>query len=1179
MPIQEGNIKLLSSQVMDDVTEGGGRATGTAIADGASNAIFPDVSELDRAYGRVNLRKTFVSVDTPNTDGYFGANVIIADPPGDPKVSCVLFTTNDGFDHRTDARNRLESYVVAGPRSNMRLLGDQLEGQKAIVVYQNEDIALPETGDVYCLSYEPAGTATAQQFVRVTKVEHAVQTFTDAVGDFKRRVVTLTISDALRQKYIGAEPSRFSVEESPTKVRRTSVADSARYFGVRPLTATAATGAFGAKVDTVYSPLVPGSTTETPVVGASIDNTSRVTIASSASISHTALAVGWNTGAKACTLRGMITPLSLTMSTGTVGTYWPKRDDGAGNIVLPDGTTVVGAVDYITGQITPDVANVAAWSAANAATIEYYPGANMSQLAFTFGKEVTLATRGSVYAETLTPLPAPGTVVVDFMALGKWYRLRDNGAGALRGDDLSIGAGSVNYTTGNLVVTLGSLPDVGSSVLFAWGSTVDARVRTASASAVESEFTMTNAASPGALEVTILKGGEEVTLLDNSAGVLSGGGVTGTVNYATGDVVIDGVRDTNSPIEISYSYGEAKTSNYTGLPRTPGGEFSVTLADVPIRARTVRVEWPVKVSAPNVVAGIEYTLDAVDDGDGNLVRNGATIGTVDYDTGVVSWTPDTVLTTAYSQYSWAGAGGRITYYGINYQELAGIAPADAAVAITYRTVGGDTTTTETVNPPITFRIAPVGETIVASSVQFTLAATAGIANYVERNGKVYRDASLSTGAGTEVGSVDYVAGTVSLTNWPAGVSSNQPTVLSCLTVIDGRTMIDGDFRTAGAPIRPGSFFVQATDLAGNLVTASADQSGVITGAKARGEVNALTGVVHVEFGELVTAAGNESEPWYNAALVSGGMIWKPLEVQPATFVYNSVVQTTLPLDASIVGLDPVRLPSDGRVPIIRTGDLVVVHHTDTTAAQTVSNGQTVDVERIRLSRVRVIGANDITITKGYTTDLDAGTVTFTDVAGYAQPVTVEHRVEDMVLVSDAQINGQLTFTRQLTHDFPAGSFASSALVIGDMRARVPTLFDQATWNNTFSDVLAGSSAPGTYNDVLAPIAVTNSGAITERWAIRFTNTTAFEVIGEHVGVIATGTTTVDCAPLNPASGTPYFTLAAVGWGLGWVAGNVLRFNTIGALFPVWVARTIQQGQPTVQDDSFTVLIRGDIDRP
>ena len=133
-------------------------------------------------------------------------------------------------------------------------------------------------------------------------------------------------------------------------------------------------------------------------------------------------------------------------------------------------------------------------------------------------------------------------------------------------------------------------------------------------------------------------------------------------------------------------------------------------------------------------------------------------------------------------------------------------------------------------------------------------------------------------------------------------------------------------------------------------------------------------------------------------------------------------------------------------------------------------------------------------------------------SGYAQPVTVEHRIEDLAVVSDVQINGQLTFTRQLTHDYPLGSYVSAALIAGDLRARVSILFDQQTWDNTWNDAVKGSASLATYNDTLHPIVVTNAGAVTERWLIQFTNTTSFNVVGEHVGVIAVGNTGTDLAP-------------------------------------------------------------------
>ena len=82
-----------------------------------------------------------------------------------------------------------------------------------------------------------------------------------------------------------------------------------------------------------------------------------------------------------------------------------------------------------------------------------------------------------------------------------------------------------------------------------------------------------------------------------------------------------------------------------------------------------------------------------------------------------------------------------------------------------------------------------------------------------------------------------------------------------------------------------------------------------------------------------------------------------------------------------------------------------------------------------------------------------------------------------------------------------------------------------------------------------------------------------------MGVVGTGSINTSTAPINPATNVPYFTLDALGWGTGWAAGNVLRLNTVGAMFPVWVVRTVQQGAESVQDDSFTLLVRGDVDRP
>jgi hypothetical protein len=458
---------------------------------------------------------------------------------------------------------------------------------------------------------------------------------------------------------------------------------------------------------------------------------------------------------------------------------------------------------------------------------------------------------------------------------------------------------------------------------------------------------------------------------------------------------------------------------------------------------------------------------------------------------------------------------------------------------------------------------------------------------MDRQGSLITNIDPATGSGITSGSINYSSGLASLSVLPVG-ASNTGVITSMVTSQSPMPVTDVQFRTSTAPIRPSSLavqFVLADDDAQVSHIVTSDANGKIESANVTGKVDYETGIVSLAFGKWMLAAGNETKPWYDASKIIGGPaghIFVASAVMADSIRYAAVAYSYLPLDANILGIDPVRLPSDGRVPIFRPGGFAVVGNTQSITAS-VTNGQTINCARVRLSRVRVVGFDGVVIHSGYSADLEAGLVTFTSVAGYSQPVTVEHRIEDMAVVSDVQISGEITFTRALTHDYPvttpASSFVSSALVAGDLKSRVSVLFDQASWSGAWLDILSGSTATATFNNTQYPVLVTNRGCLTERWIVRFTNTTSFEVIGENVGVIATGNTSTDCAPNNPSTGAAYFHLPALGWGNGWATGNVLRFNTIGAQFPVWVVRTVQQGPETVPDDAFTVLVRGDVDTP
>jgi hypothetical protein len=146
-------------------------------------------------------------------------------------------------------------------------------------------------------------------------------------------------------------------------------------------------------------------------------------------------------------------------------------------------------------------------------------------------------------------------------------------------------------------------------------------------------------------------------------------------------------------------------------------------------------------------------------------------------------------------------------------------------------------------------------------------------------------------------------------------------------------------------------------------------------------------------------------------------------------------------------------------------------------------------------------------------------------------------------------------------------------VLGDLQGRPNGGFAQQAWTGVWSNSVIGGAPVGDYNKAVHPIECTNAGAVTERWAVIFTNTTAFRVIGESLGEIGTGNTGSDFAPVNPTTSAPYFTLSAAGWGSGWAAGNVYRFNTTGANAPVWALRCVLPSTPS-GDDSVTLQMRG-----
>lgn len=651
MAILKGDVKLVKSQVMDDVPEGGGGPTAIEVVDGESNGIFPDVSESDRAAGRVSARKVHLWVQSADTDTYLGANVIVAEPPNDPNVSVTIMTTNSTFDLRTAAISRIEAYLSVGSNYAGFLFGNHITGMKTLTIFQRTDETPPIGGTMALTKHEGLADQLIQ-YVRITEAKVTLQTFTDASGDFQRWVLELKISDPLRGDFPGFDVTRIDPTKAQlaaaTKASNVIVADAAKYSSVKPLQVAANLGDFSVKAEDIFTQLVPSAQVETPIADARTNQLMNGVVSGGGAVTIGYTAVFTN--AQNLFVGGAIRPNTFSIASGAV-----TLTDSGGRLM--NAGSQVGTIDYENGVLAL-LTNVFGTGAATF-SITYQPAQAIEAVTQTQGFEVTAETRSLSYVRTIEPPPVPGTLSIAYMYASRWYVLRDDGSGAIRGPDSGYGAGQVNSTTGTVSVTLGALPDVGSEVIYQWvepKAAQDASVLTLdnngrlywpfNTSGISSIEAGAKAIEPGGLTIN-WNDGTPRTVTDDGAGNLAGDG-TGTVNYAKGyfrlsptvlpppgtvmNVIVSSV--TKVPAAATVASG-AGSFGVTGI--TPGSIDMVVSGQLKgVRGADPVVNW-----------GDPASYRIIDDGAGHLMVMLADtllqVGTVDYAAGTFTLTATTVI--------------------------------------------------------------------------------------------------------------------------------------------------------------------------------------------------------------------------------------------------------------------------------------------------------------------------------------------------------------------------------------------------------------------------------------------------------------------------------------------------------------------------------------------------------
>ena len=1190
------DLRFYPTENLTDSDDGGGLMVRDPLT-GADNELFNPVSDQDRTIGRFSARSVHAAVRRPDAAKLGGAHVIISKPAKAANVSHLLYRGVRYGERRKDIIKRIAAYAVYTIESKMTLLSTQSLGSRIVQAYQRTDEALPLVGDVYCLRQVKKGYPTEEQYIQVIRVSSENRTFTTPDGkDFVRTVVKMETSTALTADFIGADYPSITHADPPCLLMETHISDSASYYGVKPLVEAIRANTQTIRLPSIMEKLVPTSQVETPLTDYTAAGQRQLIFdaAKGESVLSAYNAINDSTVLHA---GNAITPGSLRLTTNGI----TVSDRGG---TLYRGDTAVGTVDYARGELrfSETLSSGGSW------TLYFRPAAELLQVADTASIPVLINNRSYNYVLTILPVPAPGSLQVSYRAQGRWYDLRDDGSGALRGGSSGHGSGSLNYRTGSVSITCGEMPDVGSEVLFSWGTQATVHNRADSQPAASMLIATEAGLAPNTVKLSWTDNGAK-TAQDDGQGNITGAW-SGTVDYRSGDITLSSYPggEQRLDVKVDYSVGQPQTAEWKAPSRDGSGNVNLTLGQTQIKPRSVELTYNVLVEDydTKVQAGEAYTrqvdpyVTVRDDGAGALRdAGGVSRGTINYSTGVIKLKPDAVVKIPKAIYRKQPMGEeivstqgttqtvkplyRMVFAGYEYVDALASAPIDDSFVVSAKFRGQqteDARSKKASSGVLRIDLLPTyAERIVPGSVRFAI----GQETYFDRRGELYYRLEPATGAAARIGSINYESGIATVEQAPAGAVSLQ----ALAGTVSANPVDTAVWRIPASPIRPASLQITATPLSGGQLNVRADNGGKITGGNVEGSIDYETGVVRVRFGKWVVAAGNESKYWYNPdAVRDDGKIWQPAQVYADTILYNAVSYTYLPLDTSAIGIDAVRLPADGRVPIFRRGDMIVIGHrlTDDLGSAH-SAGQTVRLSRDHIDSLCLRDAKNQAIeAKWYDYDLDAGTLTWAtplDLSAYTMPIAAHHAREEENRVIVADIDGTLQLQFPTGRDYPKeDTYISSALIGGDLEVRHSPPWSQKLFDNVWSDDPRGDAITAKLNLKDYPLVLTDDGATTDRWAIVWRDGTQFDLYSEALGFVGRYDALQDLAPINAATGKPYFVLKKGAFGINngaspWAVGNAVRLNTYGTHLGVWILRAVQPSATKQTDtDGFVMCLRG-----
>jgi len=634
MPIETKDLVLYESERLTDNDDGGGKYNGQIIIDGQSNNLFDDVSELDRTMGDVSMRKIFPAVTTNDTDKLMGATVFISENPKDPNVSALLFSTKNWTDERQSAQNRVENYLAKGGQIAGTPLDTHWLGMKQLQVAMFPQETESSVGDTIVLVSDEGKALEHEQYLRIIKVETRTAIMVVDGKNVEYKIATYMLNDPLDIDFVGLSASQwYNGQASKTIIRDSIVADTGSYYASAGLSEDVQVGEFTVNAESIFSQIIPSAQTESPIIDVNAAGESTILVPGNDGLITASFPT--TVGVSQNLYIG-----SSVMPSSVVFTLFGQPVTDQGGLLKTSSGTQVGTIDYQRGLIQW---TSSATTGATTLVITFKPAAAPNQYFQSYAMPVTQNNQSTNWTGVLVPIPAPGSLSISYMSQGKFYELKDDGSGQLKGSSSSFGSGRINYETGSWLLTTGALPDVDTPILLLWGTPIVTFVRSnLSVDKAAFEFNLEQTGIAPGVTVNWLLEGVSKSAVSNAQGKFTGD-ATGEINYATGmgKIIPNKLPQKNTQFTVIYNFGNQLTQTKSAIAPDLNQKLSFTIGTgAAIQPNSVELSIPVTDQLGlNQRATLVFDVP-INSTTGNLItENGDIQGTINYTTGAVEVTP------------------------------------------------------------------------------------------------------------------------------------------------------------------------------------------------------------------------------------------------------------------------------------------------------------------------------------------------------------------------------------------------------------------------------------------------------------------------------------------------------------------------------------------------------------